>query len=332
MELYDLLRNNFDIFAWKPMDMTGVPRSIAEHRLNVREGCAPIRQKKKGQAPERNKDVQEESQKLDEDSADPLTMACNPPPTTQYGRVSSLFATPQMHASMRDKGYYQIQMAKADEEKTVFHTIIKSHTEQEILRDIEETFQTLRKINMKLNPKKCTFGVEEGMFLSHVVNMKGIKACPEKAEAVIKLQSLRTLKEPREHEIPHKQKWKFELEAFDITYRPRTSIRGQVLADFIAERPEEDGPPIETQVEEAIREPWTLFTDGLSCQEGSGAEPILTNLEGLKFTYALRFEFDASNNEAEYEALVAGLRIADQMGVQNLEAKVDSRLVANQIN
>ncbi|GKD89725.1 reverse transcriptase domain-containing protein, partial [Tanacetum coccineum] len=90
------------------------------------------------------------------------------------------------------------------------------------------------------------------------------------------------------------------MAAFDITYRPRTSIRGQVLADFIAERPEEDGPPIETQVEEAIREPWTLFTDGLSCQEGSGAEPILTNLEGLKFTYALRFEFDVSNNEAEY--------------------------------
>ncbi|GJR55546.1 reverse transcriptase domain-containing protein [Tanacetum coccineum] len=116
-------------------------------------------------------------------------------------------------------------------------------------------------------------------------------------------------------------KWKFELEAFDITYGPRTSICGQVLADFIAERPEEDGPPIEIQVEEAIREPWTLFTDGSSCQEGSGAELILTNPEGIKFTYALRFEFDASNNEAKYEALVAGLRRADQIGVQNLEAK-----------
>ncbi|GKD91339.1 reverse transcriptase domain-containing protein, partial [Tanacetum coccineum] len=73
--------------------------------------------------------------------------------------------------------------------------VIKSHTEQEILRDIEETFQTLRRINMKLNPKKCTFGAKEGMFLGHVVNMKGIKACPEKAKAVIKLKSLRTLKE-----------------------------------------------------------------------------------------------------------------------------------------
>nr|GEY79702.1 reverse transcriptase domain-containing protein [Tanacetum cinerariifolium] len=50
------------------------------------------------------------------------------------------------------------------------------------------------------------------------------------------------------------------------------------------------------------------------------------------FTYALRFEFDISNNKAEYEALVAGLQIAKQMGVKKLAAKGDSRLVANQIN
>ncbi|GKF03317.1 reverse transcriptase domain-containing protein, partial [Tanacetum coccineum] len=52
----------------------------------------------------------------------------------------------------------------------------------------------------------------------------------------------------------------------------------------------------------------------------------------MEFTYALRFEINASNNEAEYEALVAGLHIAEQIGIKNLEAKVDSCLVANQIN
>ncbi|GJY51287.1 reverse transcriptase domain-containing protein [Tanacetum coccineum] len=52
----------------------------------------------------------------------------------------------------------------------------------------------------------------------------------------------------------------------------------------------------------------------------------------MKFTYALRFRFDATNNEAEYEALIDGLRIAKQMGVKNLQANVDSRLVANQVN
>ncbi|GJZ09477.1 reverse transcriptase domain-containing protein [Tanacetum coccineum] len=74
------------------------------------------------------------------------------------------------------------------------------------------------------------------------------------------------------------------------------------------------------------------FQDGSSCLEGSGAGIIIINPEGMKFTYVLRFEFDASNNEAEYEALVAGLRIAEQMGVKNLAARVDSLLVANQIN
>ncbi|GJU14750.1 hypothetical protein Tco_1142716 [Tanacetum coccineum] len=71
--------------------------------------------------------------------------------------------------------------------------------------------------------------------------------------------------------------------AFDVNYRPQTSIYGQILADFIVERPEEDGPPLGIPVEEEIPEP---------------------------------FEFAASNNEAEYEALVAGLRITEQMGVK----------------
>nr|GEV99684.1 reverse transcriptase domain-containing protein [Tanacetum cinerariifolium] len=127
-------------------------------------------------------------------------------------------------------------------------------------------------------------------------------------------------------------KWNFKLAAYDISYRPRTSIGDQVLADFIVERQEEDSPLTETPMEEKIPEPWILFTDGSSCLEGLGAELFLTNAEGMKFTYALRFEFDASNNEAEYEALVAGLRIMKQMGVKNLEAKVDSHLVANKIN
>ncbi|GKC76414.1 reverse transcriptase domain-containing protein [Tanacetum coccineum] len=70
-----------------------------------------------------------------------------------------------------------------------------------------------------------------------------------------------------------------------------------------------------------------------SCLEGSGARLILTSPEGRQeFTYALRFKFDASNNEAEYEALVAGLQIAEKIGMKNMAAKVDSRLVANQIN
>nr|GEV10753.1 reverse transcriptase domain-containing protein [Tanacetum cinerariifolium] len=137
------------------------------------------------------------------------------------------------------KGYHQIQKAKQDEEKTVFHTshgvncytkipfglknaratyqrlvdkafdrqvgrnleiymddlVIKSHTETELLWDIEEKFCTLRKINMKLNPKKCTFGAAEGMFLGYMINPEGIKPWPDKTKVVLQLSSPRTIKE-----------------------------------------------------------------------------------------------------------------------------------------
>ncbi|GJU52867.1 reverse transcriptase domain-containing protein [Tanacetum coccineum] len=61
-ELCTLLKKNLDIFAWQPSNMIGVPRSIAEHRLNIREGYSPVRQKKRGQAPERVKAIQAEVQ------------------------------------------------------------------------------------------------------------------------------------------------------------------------------------------------------------------------------------------------------------------------------
>nr|GFB19880.1 reverse transcriptase domain-containing protein [Tanacetum cinerariifolium] len=166
-----------------------------------------------------------------------------------------------------------------------------------MLRDIGEMFRTLRKINMKLNPKKCTFGEAEVMFLGYMITPEGIKPCPDKIEAVLQLPSPRTIKE--------------------------------VLADFLAEMPDESPPDV--SVVETQQEPWTLFTNGSSCVDGSGAGLILTSPEGAEFTYVLRFQFAASNNEAEHEALIAGLWIAAQMGVKNVHVSVDSKLVANQV-
>ncbi|GKC42070.1 reverse transcriptase domain-containing protein [Tanacetum coccineum] len=552
-ELCTLLKGNLDIFAWQPSDMTGVPRSIAEHKLNIREGYPPIRQKKRGQDPERAKAIQAEVQKLVEarimrevyyhdwlsnpvmvkkhdgswrmcvdftDLNKACPQDCYPLPEIDW-KVESLCGYPFKCFLDAYKGYHQIQMAEADEEKTAFHTpqgvycytkmpfglknagatyqrlvdkafdkqvgqnleayvddlVIKSHTEAEIFRDIEETFRTLRKINMKLNPKKCTFEAVEGMFLGYVVGPEGIKPCPEKIDAVLQLPSPRTIKEvqslngklaglnrflsksaerslplfktlkncskksdfcwtpeaekafkelkqrlselptlvapkPKEelvmylsashgavgavlmterttiqmpvyfisralqgpelnyapmeklvlalvfaakrlqryfqaHPIavitdqPLKQimsrpdvagrlqKWSVMLGEHNITYRPQTSVKGQILADFLVEKPEE--APTDKAAKEIPKEPWTLFTDGSSCVDGSGAGLILTSPEGTEFTYALRSQFAASNNEAEYEALIARLRIATQMGVSNIQANVDSKLVANQV-
>ncbi|GJR31759.1 reverse transcriptase domain-containing protein [Tanacetum coccineum] len=114
--------------------------------------------------------------------------------------------------------------------------------------------------------------------------------------------------------------------------RPRISIKGQILADFIVERLEDNSLATPMDVEEKLPDPQTLFTDESSCIDGSRAGLIFTNSKGMKFTYALRFRFNATNNEAEYEALIAGLRIAKKMGIKNLQTNVDSRLVENQVN
>nr|GEX80225.1 putative ribonuclease H-like domain-containing protein [Tanacetum cinerariifolium] len=75
---------------------------------------------------------------------------------------------------------------------------------------------------------------------------------------------------------------------------------------------------------------WKLFTDGASSSDGSKAGLTLVSLEGKEYTYALRFEFETTNHEEEYEALLAGLRIAKEIRVQELTIFVDSQLVANQ--
>nr|GEU34341.1 hypothetical protein [Tanacetum cinerariifolium] len=122
----------------------------------------------------------------------------------------------------------------------------------------------------------------------------------------------------------------FELGEHDIQYRPRTSVKGQILADFIMEHPKDGTPDTPIEDREELPDPWVLFTDGSSCVDGFGDGLIIMNPEGMEFTYAIRFRFNATNKEAEYESLLAGLRLASQMGIQNLQANVDSKLVANQ--
>nr|GEU29808.1 reverse transcriptase domain-containing protein [Tanacetum cinerariifolium] len=460
---------------------------------------------KRGQAPERAKDIQEEVQKLVEAGiirevyyhdwlSNPVMVKkhdgnwrmcvdftdlnkacpqdCYPLPEIDW-KIESLCGYSFKCFLDAYRVYHQIQLAEPNEEKTTFHTrqgvycytkmpfglknagvtyqrlmdkafdsqigrnievyvddlVVKSYTEAKMLRDIDETFRTLRKINMKLTLKKCTFGVAGGVFLGYVFTPDGTKPCPDKTTAVLQLPSSRTIKEVEslngklaslnrflsksaEKSLPlfktlktcikkndfhwtaeAKQAFKQHLSELPLLVAPtpkeeliiylfatygaistvlmtekeatqtpiyfisralqgpklnytpmeklvlslvfatkrlwRTSVKGQILVDFLTEIPNEN--PQAAPVAETQQDSWTPFTDGSSCVDRSGAGIILTNSEGIKFTYALRFQFAASNNEAEYEALIAGLRITTQMGVQNVHVSVDSKLVANQV-
>ena len=124
-------------------------------------------------------------------------------------------------------------------------------------------------------------------------------------------------------------KWALELSEFNIKYKPKTVIKGQVLADFVMEF-----TPVEL-VEDTRAMPnlpiWKLFIDGAANAQGSGAGLIPTSLEGIDIEYALRFGFQASNNKTEYEAVIAGLNLAHSMEVDQLEVCSDFQLVVKQI-
>ncbi|XP_076912383.1 uncharacterized protein LOC143570672 [Bidens hawaiensis] len=131
-------------------------------------------------------------------------------------------------------------------------------------------------------------------------------------------------------------KWAIELGEHAIEYKPRPAFKGQVLADFVIEVPRHKEK--ECLIEQQPKVPlesgqiWSLFTDGASSSEGCGAGLRLVNPEGHEFRYAIKLDFKSTNNEAEYEVFLAGLRIAKKLGVKHLEVRVDSMLIAGQIN
>ena len=128
-------------------------------------------------------------------------------------------------------------------------------------------------------------------------------------------------------------KWAIELSQFDIEFLPRPAIKGQALADFIAEFTNPEGERLEeVPITTTAKLPrWELFVDRSSNEGGSGAGLILVSPEGHRVHYALRFGFKASNNETEYKALIAGLKLAKEMKVECLEIYSDSQLVVYQV-
>ena len=124
-------------------------------------------------------------------------------------------------------------------------------------------------------------------------------------------------------------KWAIELSEFDIRYKPRTTIKGQILENFIMEfTPTKPAEATQLMPDLPI---WRLSVDGVANAQGSGVSLILTSPYWIDVEYALRFGFQASNNEAEYEAVIVGLNLAHSMEADQLEVSSDSQLVVKQI-
>jgi hypothetical protein len=117
-------------------------------------------------------------------------------------------------------------------------------------------------------------------------------------------------------------KWAVEPAEFELDFIPRHAVKGQVLVDFVANWMP---PPCHP------RPPWTLFFDGSSRKSGAGAGIVLLIPDGEQFKYMVHLNFKATNNMAEYDALIFGLSTALSLGVRQLLVKGDSQLIIKQV-
>ncbi|GKV48676.1 hypothetical protein SLEP1_g55478 [Rubroshorea leprosula] len=215
---------------------------------------------------------------------------------------------------------------------------------------------------MRLNPAKCIFGVESGKFLGFMVSRRGIEVNPEKIRAIAEMKLPKSMKDIQRltgrvvalHRFISKSadkclpffkimrsvaqkdeskpkcsgrliKWAVELGEFEITFQQRFAIQAQALADFIVEcTPCHSTPNSEPNN-------WTLYVDKASSSKGSGAGAFLIGPDGDRSEHALKFNFNATNNMAEYEAQLLCLQLALELKISAIQVYSDSQLVVNQI-
>jgi ribonuclease HI len=117
-----------------------------------------------------------------------------------------------------------------------------------------------------------------------------------------------------------------ELMGETISFAPRKAIKSQALADFLAEWVDTQLPTAPIQAEL-----WTMYFNGSLMKTGAGAGLLFISPLRKHVRYVIRLHFPASNNVAEYEALVNGLHITVELGVRCLDARGDSQLVIDQV-
>ena len=124
-------------------------------------------------------------------------------------------------------------------------------------------------------------------------------------------------------------KWAAKLSVYHITFEPRTAIKSQVLADFIIDW---TGPI--RQSNGPAEKVWTIHCDGAWCHAGAGAAAVITSPTGVKHRYTARLSFAlesdrCTDNVAEYEAVILGLRKLRALGVTTFIIKTVSKVVAS---
>ncbi|XP_050259677.1 uncharacterized protein LOC126704691 [Quercus robur] len=122
--------------------------------------------------------------------------------------------------------------------------------------------------------------------------------------------------------------WAVELSEFDIRYQPRNAIKAQALTDFIAEFI----PSYDDLSEVENSKKWIVCVDGSSTQHAGGIGVVLLSPEGDKLKHKVCLQYQTTNNEVEYEALLKGLELAKSVEAKSILILGDSQLVIGQVN
>jgi ribonuclease HI len=119
-------------------------------------------------------------------------------------------------------------------------------------------------------------------------------------------------------------KWMFALSEFDIRYQPAKAVKGQALADLIAER-------INTDIAALSIRAWVMYFDGSACGDGCGIGILLVSPRGATYSFSIRLPTACTNNLAEYEAVRKGMELLLEAGAEAVEIFRDSKLVISQL-
>ena len=115
----------------------------------------------------------------------------------------------------------------------------------------------------------------------------------------------------------------FALSEFDIRYQPAKAVKGQALADLIADR-------VNTDVSAHFVRAWAMFFDGSACDDGCGVGILLVSPGGATYSFSIRMTTTCTNNLAEYEVVLRGMELLLEAGAEAVEIFGDSKLVISQ--
>ncbi|XP_022891636.1 uncharacterized protein LOC111406442 [Olea europaea var. sylvestris] len=214
-----------------------------------------------------------------------------------------------------------------------FFKVLKQGKKFQWTSECEEAFQALKK-HLGETPLLSKPQPREPLLLYLAISDEAISAVLVREENTHQLPVYYISKAllPAEARYPDMEKLALSLVTASRKLRPyfQSAIKGQALVDFMAEFVKV--PEMEATMETTEPPTWSLFVDGSSGENGSRAGVVLESPEGHKQNCIVRFGFKASNNAAEYEAFLVGLRLAKEIQVKRHLASNDSQLVVSQVN